>query len=59
MLALIMHHATVYLKTRGIDPKTHPVVPELVSNKIPCCIVRLILPSSQTYRTEFENISKR
>ena len=23
--------AIVYLKTRGIDPKTHPVVAELVS----------------------------
>ena len=29
---LMIRNATVYLKTRGIDPKTHPVVPELVSN---------------------------
>lgn len=29
---LIIPNATVYLKTQGIDPKTHPVVPELVSN---------------------------
>ena len=32
VLAMLMIlNATVYLKTRGIDPKTHPVIPELVS----------------------------
>lgn len=27
---------SVYLKSRGIDPKTHPVVPELVSATLRC-----------------------
>jgi exosome complex protein LRP1 len=58
---LTILNATVYLKTRGIDPKTHPVIPELVSNFLYVWRVSFLEINClvKPYRIEFENILKR
>lgn len=33
-LGCLLYHYSVYLKTRGADPKTHPVIGELVSGRL-------------------------
>ena len=56
VLTLTMY--SVYLKTRGIDPKTHPVMGELVTSifSLTCCLPDASLLKERT-RQYFEKIA--
>lgn len=59
-LSIVLHRLrTVYLKSKGIDPKTHPVIPELVRDHAPLINLNCHSTDNSAIRTESANTLKK